>query len=148
MRKSKANPNEGSRKDKRTRRESMSDAESDANSLELASSHSSDDDESRIGRNSSAAHRSVGVSSSYLPNITEHSSPPELNVIQNPQLFPNVSNSRWMMPERWSQETTSDNEMLHQKQILKSPDLTGKLKKYANYVQNTYNSSLFIFLLL
>ena len=82
-------------KTKRVRKDSESGSESDAHSLELASSHSSDDDESRIGRNSSA-HRSVGVSSSYLPNITEHNSPPELNVIQNPQLFPNINNPRWL----------------------------------------------------
>ncbi|KAL1376805.1 hypothetical protein pipiens_004288 [Culex pipiens pipiens] len=48
--------------------------------------------------------------------------PPELHVVQSPQLFPNVNDPRWSnrVPDsyinrpnvgRWSQETGSDNEM-------------------------------------
>ncbi|XP_065082456.1 protocadherin-like wing polarity protein stan isoform X2 [Ochlerotatus camptorhynchus] len=129
------------RKGRRHRRDSDSGSETDGRSLELASSHSSDDEESRVGRNSST-HRSTGVcSTSYLPNITEHvaTTPPELHVVQSPQLFPNINSTRWssQAPEsylpgpnvgRWSQETGSDNEVHpHNSGIpnaLPSPDLT------------------------
>ncbi|XP_058836851.1 protocadherin-like wing polarity protein stan isoform X3 [Topomyia yanbarensis] len=129
------------RKGKRHKRDSDSGSETDGRSLELASSHSSDDEESRVGRNSST-HRSTGVcSTSYLPNITEHvaTTPPELHVVQSPQLFPNVNATRWssQVPEsylpgpnvgRWSQETGSDNEIHpHNSGIpnsLPSPDIT------------------------
>lgn len=129
------------RKERRHRRDSDSGSETDGRSLELASSHSSDDEESRVGRNSST-HRSTGVcSTSYLPNITEHvaTTPPELHVVQSPQLFPNVNAPRWssQAPEsylpgpnvgRWSQETASDNEVHPQNSgimnSLPSPDIT------------------------
>ncbi|XP_055589136.1 protocadherin-like wing polarity protein stan isoform X4 [Uranotaenia lowii] len=128
------------KKNRRRRQESESESETDGRSLELASSHSSDDEESRVGRNSST-HRSVGVSStSYLPNITEHvaTTPPELHVVQSPQLFPNVNGPRWssQVPDsylpvsngRWSQDTGSDNEIHSHgplvSNILPSPDLT------------------------
>ncbi|XP_053689361.1 protocadherin-like wing polarity protein stan isoform X2 [Sabethes cyaneus] len=130
------------RKGRRHKRDSDSGSETDGRSLELASSHSSDDEESRVGRNSST-HRSTGVcSTSYLPNITEHvtTTPPELNVVQSPQLFPNVNVTRWssQAPEsylpgsnvgRWSQETGSDNEIhphntTGASNVLPSPDIT------------------------
>lgn len=79
------------RSHRRHRRDSDSGSETDGRSLELASSHSSDDEESRVGRNSST-HRSTGVcSTSYLPNITEHvaTTPPELHVVQSPQVRSN-----------------------------------------------------------
>lgn len=140
----------------RRRKDSDSGSDTDGRSLDLASSHSSDDDESRAG-NTSASHRSGnGVSQPpYLPNITEHvtaSTPPELNVVQSPQLFPSVKPlyaPRWssQAPEgylpssnngnpngnnnigRWSQETGSDNEIhpLHKPSSpnpLPNPDLT------------------------
>ncbi|XP_055533079.1 protocadherin-like wing polarity protein stan isoform X2 [Wyeomyia smithii] len=129
------------RKGRRHKRDSDSGSETDGRSLELASSHSSDDEESRVGRNSST-HRSTGVCSvSYLPNITEHvtTTPPELNVVQSPQLFPNVNATRWssQVPDsyvpgqnvgRWSQETGSDNE-IHPHNfgtniVLSNPDIT------------------------
>ncbi|XP_058065887.1 protocadherin-like wing polarity protein stan [Anopheles bellator] len=130
------------RSHRRQRRDSDSGSETDGRSLELASSHSSDDEESRVGRNSST-HRSTGVcSTSYLPNITEHvaTTPPELHVVQSPQLFPNVTPTRWpnqpagnYMPPgngRWSQETGSDNEAHPHKSpttqsgSLPNPDIT------------------------
>lgn len=135
-------------KRRRHRKDSDSGSDTDGRSLDLASSHSSDDDESRAGR-SSMTHRSAGmtaVAPSYLPNITEHvtaSTPPELHVVQSPQLFPSVKQPiyapRWssQLPEaylpsnnagRWSQETTSDNEALSHKanspNPLPNPDLT------------------------
>lgn len=90
-------------KSKRNRRDSDSGSETDGRSLDLASSHSSDEDESRVGRSSANTHCSAGVSTapSYLPNITEHvqaTTPPELNVVQSPQLFPSLQpiyGSRW-----------------------------------------------------
>lgn len=124
---------------KHKNKESDSDSENDGRSLELASSHSSDDEESKVGRSS------IGTGTgSYLPNIAEHvaTTPPELNVIQSPQLFPNVKpiyGSRWSSqapesylpgpnPGRWSQDTTSDAEMQSQKTSspnpLPNPDLT------------------------
>ncbi|CAH1153853.1 unnamed protein product [Phaedon cochleariae] len=127
----------GAREEKRERRgreerrdESDSDSDgSEGRSLDLASSHSSDDEESGSRR-----HRSRGLTNArqgYLPNITEHVSrcgtPPSLNVVTNSQLFPAVQTNygtRWssQLPEaylpnpnvpevgRWSAETGSDNE--------------------------------------
>lgn len=136
---------DGERK-KRKGKESDSDSEQDNRSLELASSHSSDDEESKVGRSS------IGTATgSYLPNIAEHvaTTPPELNVVQSPQLFPNIKpiyGSRWSSqapdsylpgpnPGRWSQETTSDAEMQSQKTSspnpLPNPDLTDSA-----YLQN------------
>lgn len=92
---------------RRTRKDSDSGSETDGRSLELASSHSSDDDESRIDRSCTAVtHHSTGVTAtpSYLPNITEHvtaTTPPELNVIQSPQLFPSV---RSLHTSKWSSQ--------------------------------------------
>lgn len=89
---------------RRSRKDSDSGSES-GRSLELASSHSSDEEESRVG-NQSTSHCNVGVSAapSYLPNITEHvqaTTPPELNVVQSPQLFPSV---RPVFASRWSSQ--------------------------------------------
>lgn len=134
-------------KRRRHRKDSDSGSDTDGRSLDLASSHSSDEDESRTGR-SSGTHRSMGVCAtpSYLPNITEHvtaSTPPELNVVHSPQLFPSVKPlyaPRWssQLPDaylpsanigtRWSQDTGSDNEVQSQKASspnpLPNPDLT------------------------
>lgn len=91
-------------KSKRTRKDSDSGSDTDGRSLELASSHSSDEDESRVGCSSSInTHSNAGViaAPSYLPNITEHvqaTTPPELNVVQSPQLFPSIQpvyGTRW-----------------------------------------------------
>ncbi|XP_054089368.1 protocadherin-like wing polarity protein stan isoform X2 [Zeugodacus cucurbitae] len=147
-------------KSRRHRKDSDSGSETDGRSLELASSHSSDDDESRTAR-SSGTHRSTGVSAtpSYLPNITEHvqaTTPPELNVVQSPQLFPSVNKPvyapRWssQLPDaylqspanvgRWSQETGSDNEHVHGQKVtispnpLPNPDLTD-----TSYLQQHHN---------
>ncbi|XP_067630827.1 protocadherin-like wing polarity protein stan [Eurosta solidaginis] len=147
-------------KSRRHRKDSDSGSETDGRSLELASSHSSDDDESRTAR-SSGTHRSTGVSAtpSYLPNITEHvqaTTPPELNVVQSPQLFPSVNKPvyapRWssQLPDaylqppanvgRWSQETGSDNELVHGQKVtispnpLPNPDLTD-----TSYLQQHHN---------
>lgn len=61
---------------RRSRKDSDSGSETDGRSLELASSHSSDEEESRAGQSgiASTSHGNVGISgtSSYLPNITEH----------------------------------------------------------------------------
>lgn len=60
---------------RRSRKESDSGSETDGRSLELASSHSSDEEESRVGQSGIASTSHIGVSgatSSYLPNITEH----------------------------------------------------------------------------
>lgn len=121
------------------RKDSDSGSESDGRSLDLASSHSSDEDESRAGGNMSTLQRNNNAAG-YLPNITEHvtaTTPPELNVVQSPQLFPSVKGPlyapRWssQLPEaylpastsannnlngnnnvgRWSQDTCSDNEI-------------------------------------
>lgn len=138
------NGGNGGKKKRRHRKESDSGSEShDGRSLELASSHSSDDEESRVGRSSlttSNSHlRSVGTSQapSYLPNITEHVAPPELHVVQSPQLFPKSRSygGRWssQAPDsylpppppnagRWSQETGSDNEVLHSSHQTSSPN--------------------------
>lgn len=92
---------------RRNRKDSDSGSETDGRSLELASSHSSDEDESRVGgRSSSNTHISAGVTAtpSYLPNITEHvqaTTPPELNVVQSPQLFPSI---RPVYGTRWSSQ--------------------------------------------
>lgn len=105
---------------RRTRKDSDSGSETDGRSLELASSHSSDDDESRIDRNCTAVtHHSAGVTAtpSYLPNITEHvtaTTPPELNVIQSPQLFPSVRSvhtSKWtsQAPDVYLTQNTNGN---------------------------------------
>ncbi|XP_033247045.1 protocadherin-like wing polarity protein stan isoform X1 [Drosophila miranda] len=142
------------------RKDSDSGSETDGRSLELASSHSSDDDESRTAR-SSGTHRSTAVSSTpaYLPNITEHvqaTTPPELNVVQSPQLFPSVNKPvyapRWssQLPDtyiqsppnigRWSQDTGSDNEHVHGQKMtispnpLPNPDLTD-----TSYLQQHHN---------
>ncbi|XP_037826241.1 protocadherin-like wing polarity protein stan isoform X1 [Lucilia sericata] len=155
------------RKSRRHRKDSDSGSETDGRSLELASSHSSDDDESRTNRSSTtgtgtSTHRSTAVSitPSFLPNITEHvqaTTPPELNVVQSPQLFPSVNKPvyapRWssqlpdayMQPPanmgRWSQETGSDNEHIHHGQKmtispnpLPNPDLTD-----TSYLQQHHN---------
>lgn len=123
-------------KHRRHRKDSDSGSETDGRSLELASSHSSDEEESRTGRSTTGTHRSTGVSATptYLPNITEHvqaTTPPELNVVQSPQYFPGgtkqpvqpIYGTRWSsqapdgyLPQtgaRWSQETGSDNEQIH-----------------------------------
>lgn len=91
---------------RRNRKDSDSGSETDGRSLELASSHSSDEDESRVGRSSTNTHMSGGITStpSYLPNITEHvqaTPPPELNVVQSPQLFPSI---RPVYGTRWSSQ--------------------------------------------
>jgi cadherin EGF LAG seven-pass G-type receptor 1 len=136
------------KKKRRHRKDSDSGSETDGRSMELASSHSSDDDESRAGKSSTtnSHHRSKGVSAapSYLPNITEHvaaTTPPELHVVQSPQLFPHSKGSigRWSSqvpesylptpnPGRWSQETGSDNEVHGNRtsspNALPNPDLT------------------------
>lgn len=60
---------------RRSRKDSDSGSETDGRSLELASSHSSDEEESRAGQSGAAStsHCNTGVSApSYLPNITEH----------------------------------------------------------------------------
>lgn len=62
---------------RRSRKDSDSGSETDGRSLELASSHSSDEEESRVGQSgvASTSHGgNAGISgtSSYLPNITEH----------------------------------------------------------------------------
>ena len=62
---------------RRSRKDSDSGSETDGRSLELASSHSSDEDESRVGQSvgiASTSHANTGIAatSSYLPNITEH----------------------------------------------------------------------------
>jgi len=93
-------------KPRRQRKDSDSGSDTDGRSLDLASSHSSDDDESRVGRTSSNnTHRSTGVSAApYLPNITEHvtaSTPPELHVMHSPQLFPNL---KPVYAPRWSSQ--------------------------------------------
>lgn len=135
------------KRSRRHRKDSDSGSDTDGRSLDLASSHSSDDDESRVGGRESSQHRSLGVSAApYLPNITEHvtaSTPPELNVVQSPQLFPSVKPvyaPRWssQLPDaylpssnvitRWSQDTMSDNEaQTHSASSpnpLPNPDLT------------------------
>jgi cadherin EGF LAG seven-pass G-type receptor 1 len=93
----------------------------------------------------------------YLPNITEHvaTTPPELNILQSPQLFPNIKQpvgppGRWstQAPEsylptpvgRWSQDTGSDNEILHKNSSLNqlpNPDLTDTSYLYQH--QNKMN---------
>ncbi|XP_055704133.1 protocadherin-like wing polarity protein stan [Phlebotomus papatasi] len=132
----------------RRRKDSDSGSDTDGRSLDLASSHSSDEEESRVGGNTTNSHRSAGVSvTPYLPNITEHvtaSTPPELNVVQSPQLFPSLKPTmyapRWSSqvpesylptpanPGRWSQDTGSDNEVHPHKanspNPLPNPDLT------------------------
>lgn len=150
----------GEEKSRRQRKDSDSGSETDGRSLELASSHSSDDDESRTAR-SSGTHRSTAVSATpaYLPNITEHvqaTTPPELNVVQSPQLFPSVNKPvyapRWssQLPDaylqsppnigRWSQDTGSDNEHVHGQKMtispnpLPNPDLTD-----TSYMQQHHN---------
>lgn len=148
------------KKKRRHRKDSDSGSETDGRSLELASSHSSDDEESRIGKSSTTTnnthHRSAGVSAapSYLPNITEHVAPPELHVVQSPQLFPNAKSygGRWssQVPEsflptpnigRWSQETGSDNEIPPHKTSspnpLPNPDITDT--SYLHQHQNKIN---------
>lgn len=80
---------------------SDSGSETDGRSLDLASSHSSDDEESRVGRSSNGTHRSNGTNGpAYLPNIAEHvaTTPPEP---QSPHLFPNIKNS---YSGRWSSQ--------------------------------------------
>lgn len=70
---------------RRSRKDSDSGSETDGRSLELASSHSSDEEESRVGQSGapSTSHGNAGISApSYLPNITEH-----VQVIGNLQYF-------------------------------------------------------------
>lgn len=62
---------------RRSRKDSDSGSETDGRSLELASSHSSDEEESRVGQGglASTSHANasgIAATSSYLPNITEH----------------------------------------------------------------------------
>lgn len=89
------------------RRESESDsdgsqAEGGGRSLDLASSHSSDEDDV-----TSRSHRNMGVSTqqhvahSYLPNI--HTNPAEhLNILcSNAELFPNI---KPIYAPRWSSQ--------------------------------------------
>lgn len=58
---------------RRSRKDSDSGSETDGRSLELASSHSSDEDESRVGQSGAPSISHAGVSvPTYLPNITEH----------------------------------------------------------------------------
>ncbi|XP_066994105.2 protocadherin-like wing polarity protein stan [Anabrus simplex] len=104
--------------DRHQESDSESEVSVDGRSLELASSHSSDDEESS-GRQ---RHRDVGVSTmgapSYLPNICEdpvvgrgspHNNgsrqsiqpPPALNIINNSQLFPNL---KPIYAPRWSSQ--------------------------------------------
>ncbi|KAL7022348.1 hypothetical protein ACKWTF_012208 [Chironomus riparius] len=149
------------KKKRKHRKDSDSGSETDGRSMELASSHSSDDDESRAGKSSTtnSHHRSKCVVAvpSYLPNITEHvaTTPPELHVVQSPQLFPNSKgslNGRWssQAPEsflptpnigRWSQETGSDNEIHSHKtnspNPLPNPDITDT--SYLQQHQNKMN---------
>lgn len=149
------------KKKRRQRRDSDSGSETDGRSMELASSHSSDDEESRAGKSSTtnSHHRSKGVNvaPTYLPNITEHvaTTPPELHVVQSPQLFPNSKgsiNGRWSsqapdsyLPQpnigRWSQETMSDNELHSHKTSspnpLPNPDITDT--SYLQQHQNKIN---------
>lgn len=120
VRRHKEIPEEGERR--RTESDSDSDG-SEGRSLELASSHSSDEEESGNRR-----HRARNARRGYLPNITEHAvsrcgTPPALNVVTNSQLFPAVKPMyapRWssQLPEsymtvpevgRWSAGTASDN---------------------------------------
>ncbi|KAG7212572.1 hypothetical protein KM043_012871 [Ampulex compressa] len=127
------------------RRDSESDsdgsqAEARGRSLDLASSHSSDEDDI-----TSRSHRNMGVSAqqpvthSYLPNI--HSNPAEhLNILcSNTELFPNIKPiyaPRWssQLPEaylsanvmdvrgsQWSGGTMSDNEMASNKTSSPNP---------------------------
>ncbi|XP_049833037.1 protocadherin-like wing polarity protein stan isoform X1 [Schistocerca gregaria] len=104
--------------------DSESEVSVDGRSLELASSHSSDEEES----SSRQQHRDVGVSTigktGYLPNICEDAgsaraspamnrgnntnfnrgtmqSPPTLNIINNSQLFPNI---KPMYAPHWSSQ--------------------------------------------
>lgn len=150
---------ETKKKKRHRNKDSDSGSETEDRSLELASSHSSDDEESRAGRSSvttNSHHRSTGVSAapSYLPNITEHVAPPELHVVQSPQLFPNSKGygGRWssQVPEsflptpnvgRWSQETGSDNEIpMHKTSSpnpLPNPDITDT--SYLHQHQNKIN---------
>lgn len=114
---------------RRNRKDSDSGSETDGRSLELASSHSSDDDETRTNRSSTtgtgaSTHRSTAISitPSYLPNITEHvqaTTPPELNVIQSPQLFPSINKSvyesRWTLNQIHNQHLTPSHH-LHENQ--------------------------------
>ncbi|XP_018058154.1 PREDICTED: protocadherin-like wing polarity protein stan [Atta colombica] len=127
------------------RRESESDsdgsqAEGGGRSLDLASSHSSDEDDV-----TSRSHRNMGVSTqqhvthSYLPNI--HTNPAEhLNILcSNAELFPNIKPiyaPRWssQLPEaylssnvmdvrssQWSGGTMSDNEIASNKTSSPNP---------------------------
>lgn len=95
------------KEEQRRKRDSDSGSETDGRSLDLASSHSSDEDESRVGgRSSTNTHRNAGVSAapSYLPNITENvqaTTPPELNIVQSPQLFPSI---KPVYAPRWSSQ--------------------------------------------
>ncbi|XP_012235255.2 protocadherin-like wing polarity protein stan [Linepithema humile] len=125
------------------RRESESDSDgsqAEGGGLDLASSHSSDEDDV-----TSRSHRNMGVSTqqhvthSYLPNI--HTNPAEhLNILcSNAELFPNIKPiyaPRWssQLPEaylssnvmdvrgsQWSGGTMSDNEMASNKTSSPNP---------------------------
>lgn len=118
----------GEKHHRRTRKDSESGSESDGRSLDLASSHSSDEDESRVGRSSTNTHRSTGISAapSYLPNITEHvqaTTPPELNVVQSPQLFPSI---KPVYAPRWSSQLPEA--------FLPNPNGELELKYYLNII--------------
>ncbi|XP_024946918.1 protocadherin-like wing polarity protein stan isoform X2 [Cephus cinctus] len=135
------------RQDVNVQREQRRDSESDSDgsqadgggrSLDLASSHSSDDEDV-----TSRSHKNMGVSTqqpvthSYLPNI--HSNPAEhLNILcSNSELFPNIKPiyaPRWssQLPEaylpsndvrgsQWSGGTISDNEMASNKTSSPNP---------------------------
>ncbi|XP_046828165.1 protocadherin-like wing polarity protein stan isoform X1 [Vespa crabro] len=138
-------PRQESNESRNPRRDSESDsdgsqAEGGGRSLDLASSHSSDEDDV-----TSRSHRNMGVSAqqpvahSYLPNI--HSNPAEhLNILcSNAELFPNIKPiyaPRWssQLPEaylssnvmdvrgsQWSGGTMSDNEMASNKTSSPNP---------------------------
>lgn len=116
--------------------DSESEVSVDGRSLELASSHSSDDEDSSRNKNLAATQNP-----NYLPNIPPYGSgtsasrlhtvqpPPHLNVIANSELFKPIYAPRWpsqtyttehmvveegYIPHRWtnmSASTVSDNEM-------------------------------------
>ena len=121
-------PEESTRRGRRGESDSDSDG-SEGRSLDLASSHSSDDDESSMTRRHRSRHNGA-MRQGYLPNITEHivsrcGTPPALNVVTNSQLFPSVQS---MYAPRWSSQLPES--------YLGSPNMNGKffivLKKCNN----------------
>ncbi|XP_045488378.1 protocadherin-like wing polarity protein stan isoform X3 [Pieris rapae] len=100
-----------------------SESEGSARSLDLASSHSSDDDETSTRRSDHppSVNRDRGSSTggSYLPNITEGA---PLGV---PPRWPSHIREETNRPEgRWSQETGSDDQASPSPNPLPNPDLT------------------------